>query len=309
MAGTADKHPWWGPARVPFLFLTPACMSLAVAWSWWQLRLQGLQMDGVQAALCVLGALMAHVGVNALNEYADFKSGLDQRTRKTPFSGGSGTLPARPDLAPIALNMGVGGLSLTALIGLYFLWQEPGRMLSLAPLGVLGLMLVVAYTPWVTRQPWLCLIAPGLGFGPLMALGTEIVLTGQASWTGLMLSVLPFALTNNLLLLNQYPDVEPDRSVGRRTLPMLWGRAGCVPLLAVQYGVAYGVLLLGLALGWWPMGTGLAVLTMPMALTAWQKAKAHADDMAELLPALGLNVGVALATPALAALGMVLSHG
>ena len=30
MAGTADKHPWWGPARVPFFLLTPACIALAV---------------------------------------------------------------------------------------------------------------------------------------------------------------------------------------------------------------------------------------------------------------------------------------
>ena len=304
-----ESQPWWGPARVPFLLLTPACMALGVACCWWLSRQGGGALAWPDALLAVLGALAAHVSVNALNEYVDFKSGLDALTQRTPFSGGSGVLPARPELAQAALWMGCASLGLAMMAGVYFLWRQPAVLPALIPIGLAGVLLVVAYTPWVTRQPWLCLIAPGLGFGPLMALGTEIVLTGQASWTGLMLSVLPFALTNNLLLLNQYPDVEPDRSVGRRTLPMLWGRAGCVPLLAVQYGVAYGVLLLGLALGWWPMGTGLAVLTMPMALTAWQKVKAHADDMAELLPALGLNVGVALATPALAALGMVLSHG
>ena len=44
----ASEHPWWGPARVPFLLLTPACMALGVAWSAWQLAQQGLHR-GVRA--------------------------------------------------------------------------------------------------------------------------------------------------------------------------------------------------------------------------------------------------------------------
>lgn len=304
----ADKQPWWGPARVPFLFLTPACMALAVAWSGWQLRRQGLALDVLDAALCVLGALAAHVSVNALNEYVDFRTGLDQRTRRTPFSGGSGVLPAQPALAPVALAMGLGGLLLTVGVGLFFLWRQPSLLGALAPVGLAGVALVVAYTPWITRWPWLCLVAPGLGFGPLMLAGTEVVLTGSLTWQGLMLSLLPFALCNNLLLLNQFPDVEADQAVGRRTVPMVWGRQVSLQLLAAQYGLGYGVLLLGMALAWWPLPAGLAVLTMPMAVSAWQNARAHADDIPGLLPAMGLNVGVTLATPLLAALGVVLSY-
>ncbi len=40
--------------------------------------------------LALLGAFLAHISVNTLNEYFDFKSGLDLETIKTPFSGGSG---------------------------------------------------------------------------------------------------------------------------------------------------------------------------------------------------------------------------
>lgn len=302
----ADKQPWWGPARVPFLFLTPSCMALGVAWSWWQLHQQGLSLNGLDALLCVLGALAAHVGVNALNEHADFKSGLDQRTQRTPFSGGSGVLPAQPSLAPVALAMGWGALMLTVLIGLYFVISRPELLLKLAPLGLIGLGVVVSYTPWLTRHPWLCLAAPGLGFGPLMLLGTEVVLTGTMSWQGLMCSLLPFFLVNNLLLLNQFPDVDADRAVGRQTLPMVYGRAGCVSLLGLQYGLAYGSLLLGLSLGWWSAGAGLGILTLPLAVSAWQRAARHADDIPALLPAMGLNVVVNLLTPVLAALGVVL---
>lgn len=303
----AAGHPWWGLARVPFLLLTPACMVLAVAWSGWQLEQMGRSLNGLDALLCMLGALSAHVSVNVLNEIHDFRSGLDQRTQRTPFSGGSGVLPAQPALARVAFAMGWGGLLVTVLIGFYFVVNRPTLLWELAPLGLLGVALMVSYTPWLTRHPWLCLMAPGLGFGPLMLLGTEVVLTGTISWQGLALSVLPFCLVNNLLLLNQFPDMEADRSVGRRTLPLLLGRPGCLPVLGLQYGVAFGVVLLGLALAWWPPATGLAVLGLPLAVTAWQRAQAHANDVPSLHPAMALNVAVSLMSPMLAAVGLMLS--
>ncbi|HEX5373473.1 MAG TPA: prenyltransferase [Aquabacterium sp.] len=302
---SAARMPWWGPARVPFLLLTPACMALGVAWCWWQARLLGAELAWPQAALAVLGALAAHVSVNAFNEVSDFKSGLDQRTLRTPFSGGSGTLPAQPALLPVAWWMAVGALALAAAIGLYFLIGRPSLLWSLTPLGLLGGALVVVYTPWVTRHPWLCLIAPGVGFGPLMLWGTSLVLGAELSWPTIVLSLIPFFLVNNLLLLNQFPDVEPDRSVGRVTLPMHLGRPGCVPVIAAQYVLAYGALVTGIALGWWPMGSALGLLTLPMAVAVWRGASAHADNMSGLLPAMALNVGVNLLTPVLVAAGMV----
>ena len=38
--------------------------------------------------------MLLHVAVNALNEASDMTTGIDLRTTRTPFSGGSGTLPA-----------------------------------------------------------------------------------------------------------------------------------------------------------------------------------------------------------------------
>lgn len=90
---------WLGPARLPFLVLTPACILLGVAcvqWTRGQVHLQ-------DALLVLLGAAAAHISVNAFNEYLDFRSGLDAMTRRTPFSGGSGVLPL--GLAGVALAL------------------------------------------------------------------------------------------------------------------------------------------------------------------------------------------------------------
>jgi len=302
-----EALPWWGSARLPFLVLTPACLVLAVAWSQQVLRVSGGSLSVLDVLLVTLGALAAHVSVNALNEHHDFGSGLDQRTQRTPFSGGSGVLPANPALAQRVWWMGASGLALAGCMGLTLLWRHPVIWPALLPLGLLGLAVVVAYTPWLTRHPLLCLMAPGLGFGPLMGLGTQLVLSQALTSTGAWLSLIPFALVNNLLLLNQFPDVEADRSVGRLTLPMLWGRPACVPVLAGQFLLAYGVLVALVASAALPWQALLGCLTAPLAWRVWRSARQHADDIPALLPAMGLNVVVNLLTPVLVAAGLALS--
>ena len=301
-----EQQPWWGPARVSFLLLTPACMALGVACCWWLARQAGGALAWPDALLAVLGALAAHVSVNALNEYVDFKSGLDALTQRTPFSGGSGVLPARPELAQAALWMGCVSLALAMMAGLYFLWHQPGVLPALMPIGLVGALLVVAYTPWVTRHPWLCLMAPGLGFGPLMMLGASAVLLGHWGQEVAVMSLLPFGLVNNLLLLNQFPDVDADRRVGRLTLPMLLGKARCWPVLLAQYGLAYGAVLLAVLWLGLPRAALLGLLTLPLALQVVRGARLHADDTPALLPFMGMNVVVNLLTPVLVAAGLVL---
>jgi 1,4-dihydroxy-2-naphthoate octaprenyltransferase len=108
-----------GPMRLPFLVLAPACVLLGVGTA---VRTRGA-IDWFNALVVLVGAVAAHVSVNALNEYHDFRSGLDSKTQPTPFSGGSGTLPAQPEMARPALITGLVSLAVTALIGLYFLYR------------------------------------------------------------------------------------------------------------------------------------------------------------------------------------------
>ncbi len=288
-----------GPIRPPFLILTPACVALGLAVT----ARSGAEIGLLPAALVLIGAVAAHAAVNALNEYFDFRSGLDSHTRRTPFSGGSGTLPAHPELAPAALAMGIGGASLVVFIGLYFV---AGRGLALLPLGLLGLLLVLVYTPWLTRRPWLCLIAPGLGFGPCMVMGTEVALTGHYSWPGLLASLVPFFLVNNLLLLNQFPDVEADRQVGRSNLPILLGPQWSARVYQLFFCLALLALTTAVALGHLPAFSLIGLAGLAAAVPVCRHI-ARRDGWAEdLLPSLGLNVAASVATPALIALGAFL---
>ena len=167
--------------RPAFLLLTPCCLSIAAAFAIYQ----GVAIDRVNLALIFLGALAAHISVNMLNEYHDYKTGLDFQTQRTAFSGGSGALPSAPELAESVLFYGLLCLVFAALIGLYFLWTIGWGLL---PVGLSGLLLVYFYSTQIIRRPLLCLLAPGLGFGPFMILGAHYILIGHYSFAVLITS-------------------------------------------------------------------------------------------------------------------------
>ncbi len=287
----------WGVMRVPFLILTPACVSLGVGTVFWT----GGRIHGGHVLLALTGAVFAHISVNSLNEYFDFRSGLDSRTQPTPFSGGSGTLARNPSLAGMALRIGAAAMVGTGVIGLYFVavWG-PG----LLPLGILGLLIIGTYTPWLTRNPYLCLVAPGLGFGPLMIMGTEFALTGSYSLTALVASLVPFFLVSNLLLLNQFPDVQADESVGRRHLPIVLGRRRSGFLYGALLVFAYVSIAIGVATGTLPGASVLGLVTLVLAVPVLLGVLQSHDDIPRLARSMGLNVIVTVATPVLVAVGM-----
>jgi 1,4-dihydroxy-2-naphthoate octaprenyltransferase len=290
----------FGPMRPPFLLLPPVCVALGASTAVWT----GSRINFLHLLLIFVGALAAHISVNALNEYFDFRSGLDLRTQPTPFSGGSGTLPARPQAAGLALTTSLVSLGIAAVIGIYFLFV---RGLGLLPLGLLGLAVIVAYTPWLTRNPLLCLVAPGLGFGTFMVMGTDFCLSGSYSWPAFFASLVPFFLVCNLLLLNQFPDVEADRAVGRRHLLIVAGpRTSSLVYAAMLLGT-YLSIVVGWILGILPAWALLGLLTLPLALQAARGAYQYGGQIERLVPYLGQNVLVTLLTPLLVAIGLFLA--
>ena len=285
------------PMRVPFLILTPACVVLGLATAVWTSG----QVNWFHFVLVLIGALSAHLSVNIFNEYFDFKSGLDADTKRTPFSGGSGRLPESPEIARPALIMAWIFFGITALIGLYFVYTIGS---GLIPLGLLGLLNIYFYTEWITRYPLMCLIAPGFGFGTLMVMGTNFVLTGQYSWTAFIASLVPFFLVNNLLLLNQFPDAEADQKIGRQHYPIKIGKDKSsliyivfllLPFLAIGFGVLTRYL---------PLSSLIGFLSLPLVITNSRGVLQHKENAEELIPFLGQNVIIILVTPVLVAIGI-----
>ena len=291
----------FGPMKVPFLTLPLACVFLGVVMA----MQAGATLHVWHVVLVLAGALTAHISVNALNEYCDFRSELDTRTTRTPFSGGSGTLPEYPEMAWMALTTGIVTLAITAAIGLFFVKMQG---MALMPIGLLGLVIIVVYTPWVTHQPAICLIAPGLGFGPLMVVGAQVALAGHSTPTAWLVSLVPFFLVNNLLLLNQFPDAKADRSVGRRHMLIVFGPKKSSIVYIVFLILAYLVIVAGVLLKWLPVAALLGLLTVLIAVPTARGVLRNNTDIPHLVPSMIMNVLINLATPTLLSVGMLLGR-
>lgn len=283
-------------ARPPFLLLPLCCVFVSVM----ALHYLGVSYETVDVILVTLGAVLANVSVNALNEYQDFSSGLDFVTERTPFSGGSGALVSKPEHAKGVLMLGCASLLIVGVIGLYFVQKQGWEIL---PLGVLGALTILLYTDTLNRHPFLCLIAPGLGFGTLMVLGTGFALSGEYLAPLLMLSFLPFFQINNLLLLNQFPDARADETVGRRHFIIAYGVTDAVQGYAIFAVAAYGVIGLGVITGTFPVSCLLGFLTLPLAGLAWFKARQLGMGIGNFPPAMAANVMCSLLTPVLVGIG------
>jgi 1,4-dihydroxy-2-naphthoate octaprenyltransferase len=259
------------------------------------------QIDWIRLVVILVTAKAAHVSVNALNEYSDFRTGLDAETERTPFSGGSGALPANPDDSGSVLFLGLASIAVSIAGGFYLVIVT--SWLLLIP-GTAGVLIVAGYTPWMTRRPCLSLIMPGVAFGPIMVIGTVYVLTQQVTITAVIASMVPFFLANNLLLLNQYPDIEADRAYGRRNLPILFGtkNSGIVYLIFKFIAAAMGMS--GILMGLMPLGSMIAVAVLVLALPIALAASGHVHEHNKLIPLMAMNVVVTLAVPVLLAISL-----
>ena len=286
--------------RAPFLLLTPVCIFLGAASAYYGAGT--FRMDFF--LLAFFGGLCAHISVNALNEYDDFKTGLDHTTTRTPFSGGSGTLPRHPEKAYYALSIGLISLAGTVFTGAYFLWVRGPLLL---PLGILGILAIVLYTRLLTRDPFLCLLAPGIGFGPCMVMGTAFIMTGSYSLVAFAASMVPFFLVSGLLLVNQFPDIEPDAAAGRHHLMIAHGKKAGVVVYGLFLAGTYLLIALSWVAGLFP-GSALILplLTAPLAIYTWTGIATHFTGRIEdMLPYMGKNVIITLLTPILLTIGLI----
>lgn len=283
-------------SRPPFLLLTPAILLLA----WAMVVTEGSEASVERLGLIVLSALSAAIASNLLNEFFDFTSGLDQQTTPTPFSGGSQALVHSPAMLEGVKWVGLLCVSVSVWSGLALVAQVGWPLLLL---GLLGVALLIAYTPIINKLPWLCLFAPGLGYGLVMFVGAYWALRGDVGGDGAWLFPIPLVLASALLLLNQFPDEQADQRVGRYHGVIAWGRAKAYVIFSLLHAFAFVWLALVVTLGVVPAETAWGVLLLPLSLWVVWRAQEMIDDKA-VLPAMAGNVAVVLLMPVVMAVAI-----
>jgi len=129
------------------------------------------------ALLALFGLALCHMSVNIINDYFDYLSGVDLKTTKSPFNGGSGILPAGLLTPRQVLWYGIICFALAIPVGIYFTVIQGWQLL---PLLVLGGVCVIFYTSIILKNhfpEW----SPGVGLGILPFLGAYFLQTGGYS--------------------------------------------------------------------------------------------------------------------------------
>ncbi|MHC1726665.1 MAG: prenyltransferase [Syntrophobacteraceae bacterium] len=293
---------WFKETRPQFLFLSVVLTFLgnAIAWYYGSFSLG-------YALLAGFALLLTHGSSNAINDYFDYKSGIDLNVTRTPFSGGSGLVPEGKLPLRHALWVGIVTSSVGLVIGIFFVIVSGW---GLIPLLIAAVLCLVLYTPVILKTPW-PEWSPGLGLGILPILGFYFVQTGEYDWVVLIASIPSGILVHNLLLLNEFPDVEADRMGGRKTTPVVYGmeaagrlfRIATVSVYTWIVGCALATLITGRVV--MPAYCLIALLTLPLAMKAMQGSKEY-NDRSKLVPALGSNVMFILLTELLIGVGYIL---
>jgi len=295
---------WFLETRPQFLLLSVALAFLGTCMAWYDItRYDGAFHLGY-ALLAFVGLLLCHISVNTLNDYFDYRSGIDLEVKRTPFSGGSGILPAALLKPRQVFWFGLVSLLLAVPIGVYFVITLDRGWLLL-PLLLIAAICVLLYTPFILKLRW-PEWAPGVGMGALPVLGVYFVQTAAYTLPAVVACIPSGILVHNLLLLNEFPDAEADMKAGRKTLPIIVGKAKASLVYSVLTVIVYLWIIGGVVAGLMPAFSLIALLTLPLAIKAIQGALKH-QDMSKLVPAMGNNVLVVLLTQLLLGIGYILA--
>ena len=168
----------------------------------------------IVSVIALVGLLFVHLAVNILNETSDYRSGIDENTDKTPFSGGSKALVNSDVNVKWVETVGMVFLLLGAVVGIYFIVFSS---ILIAPVLLLGVFIAYTYTDYLTKYT-LGETGMALGLGVLPVIGVDIVQNDSIGVVSALVS-LPIALVAfNLLLMNEFPDFEADLEGGRQNI-------------------------------------------------------------------------------------------
>lgn len=175
----------------------------------------------IPALLCLTFAILAQIAANFANEYFDFKNGVDKKGR-AGFRRGVTEGDIDPDAMKAATFI---TLSIAATVGCTLLIFGPWWLIIA---GVLIMCFALAYSagPYPLSHHGLGDIAVIIFFGIVPVVLTWYLQT--SSWN----SVGPVAATSlaigllaaNVLVVNNYRDMEDDAAVGKRTTAVIFGR-------------------------------------------------------------------------------------
>jgi 1,4-dihydroxy-2-naphthoate octaprenyltransferase len=279
-----------------FLATRPAFLSVTLVAAFIGLgtsQVYGTAFHLDAALVTVLFALVAHAGINVINDYYDELNGTDRINdeRIFPFTGGSRFI--QNGVLTSSQTLGLGLLLCAAVIPAGA-WLASSAGPGLYLIGFAGLFIGWAYSapPLKLNSRGLGELAVAAGFA-LIVIGADFVQRHEWSWTPAIASVSYALLVTNILFINQFPDYKADAAVGKRHWVVIAGperaRWGYVAIVVVSclwlaVAVASGVL---------PKLALIALVSIFLSLKAAKGLLQFSSRPARLADAIRATIGAA----------------
>lgn len=288
---------WARAIRIRFLLASVIAVSTGLTISFWRTG----QIDPINGVLTYIGVLFLHASVDLLNDYWDYKRGIDSATNRTKFSGGTGVLPEKL-LSPKAVySAGIVFLILGAAIGTYFVVTK-----GITVAVILGFAVAAIYFYSTT------IVNAGLGElfvaikGAMIVLGTYYVQTTSIDPAAVLIGGIVGLLSATVLFVNSFPDYSADKAGGRRTLVIMLGRTVAVRIFPLFFIAAYSLIVVAVVVGYANIYALLSLGSFPLALRASAQLRTRNVDIDDLEPAMATTVMYSRVTGFLLALSFLL---
>ncbi|PWU82005.1 MAG: 1,4-dihydroxy-2-naphthoate prenyltransferase [Candidatus Nitrosopolaris wilkensis] len=278
---------WLRAIRLRFLSASVIAVGNGIALAFWKNK----QIDLSDAILTFAGVICLHASIDLLNDYWDYKRGIDTATRRTKFSGGTGVLPEKLLKPANVYSVGLIFLLLGTLIGMYFVVIR-GIMIAL----LLGFAILAIYFYSTS------IVNLGLGEafvaikGTLIVVGSYYVQTSSIGVGVVYVGIIIGILSASVLFVNSFPDYQADRSRGRRTLVILLGKQRAVKIFPWMILCTYVLIIAGIFLGYLKIYSLASLLSAPFAVSAIKRISKSYQDVEQLVPVMGATVAYSRVT-------------
>lgn len=287
---------WLRAIRIRFLLASVIAVSNGLAIAYWK----DSTLDPFYAILTYIGVIFLHASVDLLNDYWDYKRGIDIATKRTKFSGGTGVLPDNL-LAPRTVYVaGIIFLVLGASIGAYFI-----AIRGIAIAVILGFAVIAIYF-YSTR-----IVNAGLGElfvaikGAMIVLGSLYVQNAMLEAAALYVGVIVGILSATVLFVNSFPDYDADKSKGRHTLVIMLGRKKASNIFPLFIIAAYALIAGGILLGLTKVYSLISFASLPLAIKSVVSLRKDPHNIDKLVPAMASAVTYSRITGILLALSFI----
>lgn len=250
----------------------------------------------------LLACLLIQAATNMFNEYYDFKKGLDDHT-----SVGIGGAIVRNGMSPkLVMNLAIAFYVIAALIGLFIASQSSYWLI---PIGILCMAVGYLYTGGPFPISWTPFgeLFSGVFMGLIIILIAFFIQTDNLQDYAVWISV-PIIITIGLInMANNIRDRVKDKESGRRTLPILLGKANSIRFMVLMYIIAYAWVVY--TVFFVPGGSIfylLVLLSFPFPIKAIRRFKKN-DTPAEMMPAMAATGKTNTVFGLLYALGIYIS--